>query len=109
MTASIARDDSPAISQDFRKRGPAGVAAGGFGTRTTGAAGSIRAVSIATGLFTLRTPPVRPSHGHASGPARRRLDTGQIPPIRRKWAETARRARPLRARLTAPVRYPSRA
>ena len=49
MTASTASDNSPAISQVFRKREP--VSAASFGLRAAGAGTSIRAVPVATGLF----------------------------------------------------------
>src|SRR5450631_1606721 len=108
MAASTASDASPAISQVFRKRGPAGTIGGGFGTRTTGATGSIRAVSIATGLFILRTPPARPTHRHASGTARRRLDTGQIPANPREMGRNGPAGAPDGRSLKAPARYPNK-
>src|SRR5664279_4600788 len=109
MAASTASDNSPANSQVFRKCGPAGTIGGGFGTRTTGATGSIRAVSIPTGLFMahelrLRVPPIgtlAERHGAA-------LIRVKSPETRRKGAKTARRARPMagasRLQLGIPIK-----
>src|ERR1035441_2956205 len=108
MTASTASDNSPAISQVFRKRGLAGVAAGGFGTRTTGAAGSIRAVSIATGLFMLRTPPTSPRSGNVSGPSGFRLDPGQIRGNSKEMGQNGPVGAANGRRPTAPARYPNK-
>ncbi len=69
MAASTANDASPPTNQNFRERRAVG---GGFGTSTTGATGSIRAVSIPTGLFMCELR-LRP-------PARGTLADGAMPP-----------------------------